>query len=180
MENKSRVAHISQFSEDVPVPVQVEDVDLVAVLRNDRVTVFEGKCPHQGTMLSEGTLEDRALVCRGHGWRFDPASGAKLGDPNICLQSFHAEIEDDHVMIDRGQLLDWKHQDSREDAYAQHKPVRSLSQLPGPKGLPLLGNSLQVDLKQLHLILERWSEIYSIPPPSFRLALAPVFVPGGA
>ena len=37
---------------------------------------------------------------------------------------------------------------------------RSISQLPGPKGLPVLGNLLQIDLLKLHSILENWSETY--------------------
>ncbi|MBR0693859.1 cytochrome P450 [Bradyrhizobium lablabi] len=35
--------------------------------------------------------------------------------------------------------------------------VRSLSDLPSPRGLPLLGNALQLDLSRLHLILEEWT-----------------------
>jgi len=34
--------------------------------------------------------------------------------------------------------------------------MRTLTDLPGPRGLPLLGNLLQLDLKQLHRVLERW------------------------
>lgn len=37
---------------------------------------------------------------------------------------------------------------------------RTLKDLPGPEGLPLLGNMLQLDLKQLHTILERWAATY--------------------
>jgi cytochrome P450 len=37
---------------------------------------------------------------------------------------------------------------------------RSISQLSGPKGLPILGNLLQLDTHKLHLILEEWSELY--------------------
>jgi cytochrome P450 len=37
---------------------------------------------------------------------------------------------------------------------------QTISQLPGPKGLPILGNLFQIDLQKLHLILEEWSVIY--------------------
>ena len=36
--------------------------------------------------------------------------------------------------------------------------MRTLTDLPGPKGLPLVGNLLQLDLKQLHRVLERWGD----------------------
>jgi cytochrome P450 len=47
------------------------------------------------------------------------------------------------------------------------------SQLPGPKGLPLLGNLLQIDLRKLHLILEEWADVYG-GIYQFRLANKPV------
>lgn len=36
----------------------------------------------------------------------------------------------------------------------------TLSQLPGPKKIPLLGNILQLKLSKLHLILEEWADNY--------------------
>lgn len=42
--------------------------------------------------------------------------------------------------------------------------------LPGPKGLPLLGNFLQLDMHRLHTILEQWAELYG---PVYRIRLGP-------
>src|SRR5438105_3729327 len=36
--------------------------------------------------------------------------------------------------------------------------ARSTADLPGPRGLPVLGNSLQIDSRQYHLVLENWAK----------------------
>ena len=38
--------------------------------------------------------------------------------------------------------------------------TRTLKNLPGPDGLPILGNILQLDLQRLHSILEQWAGTY--------------------
>jgi cytochrome P450 len=44
--------------------------------------------------------------------------------------------------------------------------VRHYDDLPGPRGLPFFGNSLQLDLPRLHLQVERWSREFG---PMFKL-----------
>jgi cytochrome P450 len=48
--------------------------------------------------------------------------------------------------------------------------VRNLSDLPSPRGLPLLGNALQFDVQRLHLILEDWATQFGS---SFTVDLGP-------
>lgn len=44
--------------------------------------------------------------------------------------------------------------------------LHHLADLPGPKGLPLLGNALQLDAKRFHATLERWADQYG---PCYRM-----------
>jgi cytochrome P450 len=41
------------------------------------------------------------------------------------------------------------------------KPSLFISKSPEPKGLPVLGNLLQINLQKLHAILEEWAHNYS-------------------
>jgi cytochrome P450 len=52
---------------------------------------------------------------------------------------------------------------------------RPLTTLPGPRGLPLVGNLLQLKATQLPTILEHWADTYG-PLYTFRLARKPVVV----
>ena len=48
------------------------------------------------------------------------------------------------------------------------RPLRRAADLPGPKGIPLLGNSLQLAPERFHLQLEQWAREYG---PSYKLQL---------
>jgi cytochrome P450 len=48
--------------------------------------------------------------------------------------------------------------------------TRSIAELPGPRGLPILGNLLQVETSRLHLIAEAWSREYG---EQFRFRIGP-------
>ena len=47
----------------------------VVVLADGRSFVLEDRCPHDGGPLSDGFVEDGAVVCARHGWEIDPCSG---------------------------------------------------------------------------------------------------------
>ena len=52
----------------------------------------------------------------------------------------------------------------------QAQTVRAIAELPGPPGLPLIGNAHQMRTRRLHLIVEGWCDRYG---PVFRFDLGP-------
>jgi cytochrome P450/nitrite reductase/ring-hydroxylating ferredoxin subunit len=169
MKERVSIADVASLPDDSPAAARVGDVDLVLIKHAGAVAVFQGRCPHQGVLLAEGTVEGGVLTCRGHGWRFDCASGVKVGEPQVCLKKFSALVERGQVWVDRDEIAASKRASgSAGSASASAAPKRSISDLPGPKGVPLLGNVLQFDVSRLHLILEQWCRTFG-PEYAFRL-----------
>ncbi|HEU0204095.1 MAG TPA: cytochrome P450, partial [Burkholderiaceae bacterium] len=173
MSNRVPVARIAALPDDTPVAARIAGVDLTVVNHAGRITVCQGRCPHQGTLLAEGTIEKGALVCRGHGWRFDCASGAKIDDPRVCLKHFAVFLTDGVVQVDPQEVVGWQAAQAPVAAAHPHGRPRWIADLPGPKGLPWLGQVLSWKPRQLHLIGERWCREYG-PLYSFKLMSRPV------
>jgi len=57
-----------------------------------------------------------------------------------------------------------------ETGLASRAAQKRIADLDGPRGWPLLGNLLQLDLAQMHAQLEGWAKIYS---PLYRLRIGP-------
>jgi phthalate 4,5-dioxygenase len=75
------VALGAELAQDTPLPVRVLGEDLV-LFRDERgrPALIERWCPHRGTDLSYGRLEDGGLRCIYHGWLFGP-NGSCLEQP---------------------------------------------------------------------------------------------------
>ncbi len=145
-----RVANLDQLHGDGPHALSADGFDIVVVRTQAGLRAFEGRCPHQGALLGEGELDGDTLVCRNHRWRFSVDSGQRDGGPQ-CLASCPVVEREHAIFVDVSGL-------SRGPARIVAK--RTLDDLPGPRGLPFLGNIHQLDLTKLHLILERWAAQY--------------------
>src|SRR5689334_14850321 len=93
---RRRVARIAEITNGRPCAANADGIDLVLVRDGERVRAYEARCPHQGMLLSEGEIEDGQLVCPGHGWRFDVATGE---GKRACLRAFPTEIDGDDVIV---------------------------------------------------------------------------------
>ncbi|MGA8890462.1 MAG: cytochrome P450 [Anaeromyxobacteraceae bacterium] len=141
-----------------PFGVTAGSADLVVVRGPDGLHAYEGRCPHQGALLAEGTVEGGALVCRNHHWRFDVTSGRRHGGEG-CLRACPLEVRGDVVFARPGALV--PDQGARQG-------LRAVRDLPGPRGVPVLGALPALDLERLHLTLERWARRHG---PVYRLSL---------
>lgn len=61
---------------------------------------YDVSCPHQGTSLSEGTLDGHVLTCPAHLWQFDVCTGQGVNPTNCRLKSYALKIESDQVFVD--------------------------------------------------------------------------------
>lgn len=155
-----QIASITDLQQEKLVGVQVAGVELIAVEDGEQIRVFEGRCPHQGNLLSEGDVENGRLTCRAHGWQFHCTNGIKIDDEKTCLHQFSAVVEDGEVLVDAAEIAAWAEANKEADGVSGERPLRTPDKLPGPNGLPLLGNMHQIKVDQFHLILEDWYRQY--------------------
>jgi toluene monooxygenase system ferredoxin subunit len=80
--------------------VQVDGQELI-VLRLDggELRAYQGICPHQEQRLDEGEFDEGKIICFGHLWEFDAATGKGI-NPNGCtLARYPVEVVDDDVRV---------------------------------------------------------------------------------
>ena len=74
------VAHLDELR-DLPLRIQIMGEDLVAFRdKGGKVGVLELHCPHRGTSLEFGVVEEKGIRCCYHGWQFD-VDGTILDTP---------------------------------------------------------------------------------------------------
>jgi thiamine pyrophosphate-dependent acetolactate synthase large subunit-like protein/nitrite reductase/ring-hydroxylating ferredoxin subunit len=60
---------------------------------------IDGKCPHQGGPLADGTLEEGLLRCPWHGWGFDPRTGESREPHHGDVPAYDVEVRDDGLYV---------------------------------------------------------------------------------
>lgn len=70
----------------------------IALARNDGVyRALDGRCPHAGGPLAEGTLEDGRLVCPWHGREYELETGRCEGYAGVA--TYHVDVRPDGVYV---------------------------------------------------------------------------------
>lgn len=98
-----RICRLEEVGPDRPVGKIVggsgQDRDRVCVVSRGggQYVAMLDRCPHRDIALSGGIVRDGALVCPGHFWRFDLATGARTDLPDRGATVYPTRVADGWV-----------------------------------------------------------------------------------
>jgi nitrite reductase/ring-hydroxylating ferredoxin subunit len=81
------------------VAVDADGRAVLLVRVEGRLAAYADACPHKGTSLSDGHLEDGVLTCRVHHWQFDAKSGASVNPVGKPLSCFPVRAEGGRIFV---------------------------------------------------------------------------------
>lgn len=65
----------------------------------DKYYAIEDFCPHQGASLAEGYVDDCAVACPLHHWRFSIKDGSWLDNPKIAVDTFRVRLKGQEIQV---------------------------------------------------------------------------------
>ncbi len=57
------------------------------------------KCPHRGSPLGEGRIEEGIVICPNHEWRFKLEDGANMQNPELFIPTYPVKVRNDNIYI---------------------------------------------------------------------------------
>jgi nitrite reductase (NADH) small subunit/3-phenylpropionate/trans-cinnamate dioxygenase ferredoxin subunit len=74
---------------------------LIAVFRHGgQFFAIDDTCPHMGSSLSGGYVEQGIVTCPWHAWRFRLADGAWADNPRIKLGCYPVRVINDEIQLE--------------------------------------------------------------------------------
>jgi nitrite reductase (NADH) small subunit/3-phenylpropionate/trans-cinnamate dioxygenase ferredoxin subunit len=61
---------------------------------------LDDMCPHMGASLAEGVVEDGAVTCSWHAWRFRLSDGTWLNSPRVKTGCYAVRVVGDEVQVE--------------------------------------------------------------------------------
>jgi glutamate synthase domain-containing protein 2 len=106
--HKVEVAQWNDLKDREPAYALVSNVDLVIVRYDDQVSVFHGRCPHRGALLSDGFVSGTNLICGVHKWDFRYDTGVSEYNEEEVLPKFSSWLENRTVFVDEEEIAEWE------------------------------------------------------------------------
>ena len=80
--------------------LEVNGERILLVNIDDCIYAYADACPHQKSLLSEGTLTNKIIRCARHHWEFDVCTGSGVNPRNTCLRVFPIRVDGPDILVD--------------------------------------------------------------------------------
>lgn len=94
-----KVAEFAELARRKRKLVEIGNEKIALFLVDGEVCALHDTCVHKQRSLSKGTVLHGRVICPGHQWAFDPATG-QVDDQDECQPTYAVRVEDDAVYID--------------------------------------------------------------------------------
>jgi nitrite reductase/ring-hydroxylating ferredoxin subunit/uncharacterized membrane protein len=99
------IGSLAELPDGEPVRRRAGEEAVLVVRRGAQVTVLSNTCPHLAAPLSDGRVEDGAVVCPWHGSRFRLSDGELLQGPaTAAVPCFETRVADGALEVRRHDL----------------------------------------------------------------------------
>ncbi|HAW29843.1 MAG TPA: biphenyl 2,3-dioxygenase [Planctomycetaceae bacterium] len=100
MPDFEEIASINDFGDADRLEVFLGDTPALLIRIQDQFLAIEDVCTHDGQPLTNGCIEEGAIICPRHGARFDLKTGKALCMPATKpIQTFEVEVRDQKIYV---------------------------------------------------------------------------------
>lgn len=75
------------------------DKEIAVFNYKDKFYALANTCPHKGSPLGEGRIEEGVVICPGHEWRFNLDTGNCMQNPYMKIMAYPVRLKDDYVYV---------------------------------------------------------------------------------
>ncbi len=93
-----QVADLAELARRKRKLVMVGGEDIALFLIDGQVYALRDTCIHKQRSLSKGVVLRGRVICPGHQWAFDPATG-QVDDQEQCQPTYDVLVENDKVYV---------------------------------------------------------------------------------
>ena len=96
----TRLCALADLKPDLPLRVELAELDVAVVRVGDEVFAIEDVCSHADFPLTDGEVDGCTIECALHGSRFDLRTGEPTGLPaTIPIAVYPVKIDGDDVFV---------------------------------------------------------------------------------
>ena len=79
--------------------IEVGDKEIALFNYKGDFYAIDNTCPHRGSPLGEGRIEEGILICPGHEWRFELKSGWCPQNPELSTEVYPIQVHDEKIYV---------------------------------------------------------------------------------